>query len=217
MTRKLFWDDPYLTHCKAKVTTVEGRKVKLDSTVFFAFSGGQESDEGTISGIKVINAVKQGEKENIIDIEYELEREPPFKPGDEVEVKIDETRRKNLMMLHSAAHIAYYFIIEKFGRMKIIGSNIAGDRARVDFESEKNLSEGLPEVEERLNTFLSQDRKILRTRDDKLPDLLWWHCESWKMPCGGTHVRSTGEIGKVLLKRETKGTGKERIYLYLKD
>src|SRR3989338_2308667 len=108
-TQKLFWRDPYQTESTATVTEVNGNKVKLNQTIFFAFSGGQESDEGTIGGIKVIEAVKQGDKENIIDIEYTLEREPDFKVGDGVNVIIDGERRKKLMRLHSATHIAYYF------------------------------------------------------------------------------------------------------------
>ena len=55
MTTKLFWDDPYQTECTATVTEINGKKIKLDQTIFFAFSGGQSSDEGTINGIKVIN------------------------------------------------------------------------------------------------------------------------------------------------------------------
>lgn len=217
MTTKLFWDDPYLTECTAKVTSTDGNKVKLDRTVFFAFSGGQESDSGTIGGITVVNAVKQGEKESIIDIEYELEKVPDFRAGDEVEVKIDPQKRSNLRRLHSGAHIAYYFIVEKFGKMKIIGSNIASEKARVDFETQNNLGEGLQEVEQKLNDYLSQGHQILRTKDEKHPDLLWWECSLGKMPCGGTHARNTSEIGSLKLKRVTKGAGKERIEIFIAE
>jgi alanyl-tRNA synthetase len=65
MTKKLFWEDPYMTECTAKVTSVEGRKVKLDQTIFFAFCGGQESDKGTIGGINVLTATKLGDRENM--------------------------------------------------------------------------------------------------------------------------------------------------------
>ena len=74
MTKKLFWKDPYQTTCTAKVTQINGNIIMLDQTIFYAFSGGQESDSGTINGIKVINATKIGDKENIIDIEYLLTR-----------------------------------------------------------------------------------------------------------------------------------------------
>ena len=60
MTMKLFWEDPYLTVCKAKITSLEGNRVKVDRTIFYAFSGGQESDQGTIAGQKVVSATKLG-------------------------------------------------------------------------------------------------------------------------------------------------------------
>ena len=215
MTTKLFWQDPYKTECTAKVTAVEGNKVKLDQTIFFAFSGGQESDEGTIGGIKVLEAVKQGDKENIIDIEYVLEKNPDFKVGDTVEIKIDGERRAALMKLHSATHLMYYFFIEKYGKQKIIGSHIGAEKARIDFEFEKPIQELLPEIEQATNTFLAQNHPILRKPDEKSPDLWWWQCGEWKMPCGGTHPRSTGEIGKIKLKRKNIGKGKERIEIFL--
>src|SRR3989338_1805732 len=105
MTKKLFWEDPYQTECTAKVTSIDNNKVKLDQTIFYAFSGGQLSDEGTIGGIKVLEAKKEGDKENIMDIEYTLADDPSFQVGDVVEVKIDPIRRENLRRLHSAAHI----------------------------------------------------------------------------------------------------------------
>lgn len=204
-----------MTDCKSRVTSIEGNKVKLDRTVFFAFSGGQESDDGTINNLKVIDAVKIGDKETIIDIEYELESEPTFKVDDEVIVKIDAEKREKLRKLHSAAHIFYYFFVEAFGKQKIIGSNIASDKARVDFEYDKSVAELLPPIEEKLNAFLAENHDIIMENDPAKQDLRWWHCESWKMPCGGTHVKNTKEIGKISLKRKNIGAGKERIEIYL--
>ena len=215
MTTKLFWQDPYKTECTSTVTSVVGTKVKLDQTIFFAFSGGQESDQGTIGGIKVLEAVKQGDKENIIDIEYVLEQVPPFKVGEQVIIKIDGERRAKLRNLHSVTHLLYYFFIAKVGKQKIIGSHIAAEKARIDFEYEKPIQELLPEMETATNTFLRQNYPILRQPDAKSPDLWWWHCGEWKMPCGGTHPRTTGEIGPIKLKRKNIGKGKERIEIYL--
>ncbi len=215
MTQKLFWADPYQTECAATVTEINGNKVKLNQTIFFAFSGGQESDQGTIGGIKVLEAVKQGDKENIIDIEYELEKEPDFNVGDEVEVKIDEKRREKLRKLHSAAHIVYYFVIEKLGKLKIIGSHIAAEKARIDFVYDKPLNDVLPDIQERVNKFLLENHALIIRDDEQKPDLRWWTCEEWKMPCGGTHPKSTGEIGNLELQRKNIGSGKERIEIRL--
>ncbi|MFQ5620978.1 MAG: alanine--tRNA ligase-related protein [Candidatus Nanoarchaeia archaeon] len=213
--KKLFWDDPYQTECKAKVVAIDGNHVKLDQTVFYAFSGGQASDEGTIGGIKIINAVKQGDKEDIIGIDYELETTPNFKVGDEVEVKIDEQRRTNLRNLHSATHIAYYIAEEMLGKLKIIGSNVSPNKGRIDLAIDEPLTEKIQELNKKLNRFLSEDHEIIMVPDDNKPDTKWWTCNSWKMPCGGTHVKSTKEIGRVKLKRKNMGAGKERIEITL--
>ncbi|MBD3203158.1 alanyl-tRNA editing protein [Candidatus Woesearchaeota archaeon] len=217
MTKKLFWEDPYLTECSAKAIEINGKKTKLNQTIFYAFSGGQQSDKGTIGGITVINAVKKGDREDIIDIEYGLEKEPDFDVGDEVIVKIDKQRRSRLRRLHSAAHIFYYFFIEKFGKQKIIGSNISEKKARVDFLFDHSLTDKLFALEKDINNFLKEGHEIITKPDSKKPDLRWWHCENWKMPCGGTHVKNTKEIGKIKLKRKNIGKGKERIEIYLGD
>ncbi len=213
--KKLFWDDPYLTECKAKITEVNGNTIKLDQTIFYAFSGGQASDEGTIGGIEVVGAIKQGDKENIIDIEYNLDKEPNFKVGDEVVIKINPERRAKLRNLHSAAHVFYYILIGKIGRIKIIGANVSENRTRVDFLYEEPITEKVKEIEDKTNNFIQEDHKIEMKPDEKKPDLRWWVCEDWKMPCGGTHVKSTKEIGNIKLKRKNIGKGKERIELTL--
>ena len=215
MTRKLFWDDPYQTSCNATVTSIEGRKVKLNQTGFYAFSGGQESDSGTIGGITVVEASKQGDKESIIDIEYTLENEPHFSVGDVVEVVIDPIKREKLRRLHSAAHIVYYVTIEILGKVPVVGSNIGVDKARMDFGFGGNLVEKLPLIEARTNNIINQNITIQRYVDSEKQDLWWWQCGDWKMPCGGTHARTTGEIGPLRLTRVNKGKGKERIEMFL--
>lgn len=215
MTKKLFWDDPYQTECTAKVTSVVGNKVKLEQTVFYAFSGGQLSDEGTIGGVKVIEAKKEGDKEDIIDIEYTLQSEPPFHVGDTVEVKIDGERREKLRRLHSAAHVVFYITVAVLGKVKINGSEIQPEKARMDFGYEDSIVEKIPVIEQKANAFIAGDHAIVMKADSEKPDLKWWTCETWKMPCGGTHVKNTSEIGPLKLKRVNKGKGRERIEMYL--
>lgn len=216
-TKKLFWDDPYQTECRAVVTGINGRKIKLNQTVFFAFSGGQESDEGTINSIKVLEAIKEGNKEDIVDIEYTLEEDPNFKVGDEVQVIIDKDKRSRLRRLHSAAHIVYYFVIKKLGNVKIVGSNVSSEKSRMDFGYYEPFHDKLPEIEKQVNDFIEEDHLITMKQDPEKVDLKWWTCGDWKMPCGGTHVKTTNEIGKLRLSRKNKGKGRERIEMYLNE
>ena len=216
-TKKLFWEDPYLTECTAIVTEINDNKVKVDRTVFYAFSGGQLSDEGTIGGIKVVEAVKQGDKEDIIDIEYTLEECPHFKLGDKVEIKIDAKRREKLRKLHSAAHLVYYFVIEKLGKVKINGSEIQVEKARMDFGYEDSIVEKIQEIERAVNEFILENHEFVMKDDPDKVHLKWWTCDEWKMPCGGTHVKNTSEIGPLQLSRKNKGKGRERIEIFLKQ
>lgn len=208
---KIFWKDPYKKECIGVVEKIDGRKVVLNQSIFFAFSGGQASDKGSINGIEVEKAEKEDE------IIYTLKEEPDFSEGAEVEVKIDWDFRYKLMKLHSAAHIVYEVFTEIVGKKKIIGSNISDKKARIDFEMDENLNEYLPEIEEKTNEIIEKDLEIKTYEDENESGKRWWEIPGkWKMPCGGTHVKKTGEIGGVKLKRKNIGAGKERVEIYLK-
>lgn len=62
MTKKVFWQDPYLTELDTIVQTVHGNQITVAETIFYAFSGGQESDHGTIGDYKVLEARKDGKE-----------------------------------------------------------------------------------------------------------------------------------------------------------
>ena len=210
-TKKLFRENPYKTECEATVTSMNENRITLDMTVFFAFSGGQASDAGTIGGIPVEEAVVSGD-----DIIYTLGSSPPFKKGDSVHVKIDKERRKRLMKLHSAAHIVYSVFNKRTGAPKLIGSNVSEGKGRLDYQHPENIKPLLPELEEQTNRFLSQNIPIETHPDPDNTGKWWWVCQDWKIPCGGTHVRTTKEIGAITLKRKNIGGGKERIEITLK-
>ena len=216
MTQKLFWQDSYLAECEVTVVKSEGNDVILDKTVFFAFSGGQQSDSGTINGVNVVEAKVQGD-----DIVYTLENNE-LKVGDNVVVKIDADKRDRIRRLHAAAHIVYYVFGEKTSIKKLIGSNVTEDKSRIDYDYPESIGEMLPPIEEEVNKIFSSDDKIKTYDDTEKPGRRvweWFHngpeAESIKMPCGGTHPRSTKEVGKVKLKRKNLGAGKERIEVTL--
>ena len=209
-TNRLFWEDPYQTECEANVLKIEDNEVVLDRTVFYAFSGGQASDTGTVNGIPVKEARKAGD-----EIIYVLESEPGFHEGDKVNVKIDWENRLRLMKLHAASHIIYFLVQEKKGLKKIIGSNVTTDKGRLDYEYPESITSFLPEIETEANEIFNHDSEIIIYTDDNDPGKRWWECKGWKVPCGGTHVKSTREIGNVRLKRKNIGSGKERIEIYL--
>jgi len=212
MVKKLFFKDPYLVSCDARIVSKEGNKVELDQTVFFAFSGGQASDSGTIGGIPVVDAKKEGNR-----IIYTLENEPAFNMGDTVYVEIDATKRNKIMRLHSAAHLVYFVFKEKTGIDKMIGSNLDENKARVDYEYSQSLSDMIPELEKAVNEAIASDAPIERIADAVDPERMHWKCKTWECPCGGTHVNQLAEIGALKLKRKNIGGGKERIEIFLSE
>ena len=209
---KLFWGNSYLKECKAVAKKISERNVWLSETIFYAFSGGQESDSGKIAGIDVIKATAIGS-----DIQYTLEREPNFKIGDEVEVKIDWEKRYKIMKLHTAAHLAYFLFTEEVGEPVMIGGNISDEKARIDFAYSASISPIIPKLQHGMNELISSNLKIGTYPDNNDPEKRWWTLpdKNWKMPCGGTHVNYTGEIEEIKLKRKNLGSGKERIELHL--
>jgi alanyl-tRNA synthetase len=84
MTRKVFWENPYLTELETTVTSVDNNDITVEHTIFYAQSGGQESDHGTINNYRVIQARKEGR-----EIIYTLENSHELRLNDRVKMVID--------------------------------------------------------------------------------------------------------------------------------
>ena len=216
-TRKLFYEDPYLKEAEAKVLKIDGEKVFLDKTIFFPFSGGQASDNGTINAQFIKDVQKEGD-----EIIHFVER-PEFKEGDKVTLVLDWKRRYKLMRLHSAAHIVYFVLRKKIGEQKMIVSNINPDKARLDYEYPKSIAEFLPDAERETNALLDASLAI-KTWEGENGRRFWQlqgshelHEIGEKLPCGGLHPKNTKEIGKIVLKRKNLGAGKERVEIILAE
>lgn len=211
MTEKLFYEDPYKSEFAAKVTEVADNKVVLDRTYFYITAGGQEGDTGRIDGTRVIEVTEEGGK-----IFHVLEGPAKFNPGETVRCAIDWDRRYRIMRLHSSAHIVDHFVEKVFGELPRIGSHVGGNKARLDYAFEGRLEpEMLKKVEGLANEFIAADRPIVTGVDENRPGFRYWRCGDIDVLCGGTHVRNTKEIGKIRLRRDNIGKGKERVEIYL--
>ncbi|HVO71766.1 MAG TPA: alanyl-tRNA editing protein [Aggregatilineaceae bacterium] len=213
MTRKVFWEDPYLTQLDAHVASVHGDDVTVQETVFYALSGGQESDEGTIGGQRVRQARKEGK-----EIVYTLERGHGLKPGDAVTICIDWDRRYRLMRLHFAAEIVLELVYQTLESIRKIGAHVAPDKARIDFEWGRNISNEFPALKERAQAIIDADRTIVSAFSDEEHEERYWEIRGFaRVPCGGTHLRRTGEVGAIELRRRNIGKGKERIEIFVQE
>ena len=207
LTERLYDDDPYLQRFRARVLRVDGNCVALDRSAFYPEGGGQVGDSGVIDGIRVVDTQK--DDGTILHI---LETTPNFSVGDEVDCEIDWERRNRIMRLHSAAHIMEHYLWKQLGHIERLGSYVDEEKDRADYKYEGRLPpEVLKEVEEATNEFLVEGHEIRIDLDPTQPDIRIWRCTEIEMPCGGTHVRNTREIGRIKLKRKNPGRGKERV------
>jgi len=211
MTEKLFWDDPYVTGLDTAVASVDGGAVTLASTIFFAESGGQESDEGTIAGVPVLEARADG-----LEIVYLLPEGHGLRPGDPVRVEIDGARRQKLMRLHFAAELLLELVYRVVPGIEKVGAHIAANKARIDFAYPENISELFLPVLTEIARLVPADLPVTSAFEDEATERRYWEVAGFaRVACSGTHPRRVGEVGAIVLNRKNPGRGVERIEIRL--
>jgi misacylated tRNA(Ala) deacylase len=232
-TDLLFLRDAYLREFDATVIAVnEAGEVALDRTAFYPTGGGQPHDTGLLEGAYVHEVRKEGDL-----VWHTLECILPAERAS-VHGEIEWTRRHELMRTHTALHVLCGVIWNQWGKA-VTGGNMEPLEARMDFEFDP-LPEGFgAEVEALVNAELAADRPIevsflarrealadedlIRTKVNLIPesvkeirvvDIVGLD----KQADGGTHVRSTAEVGRiVVVKTESKGKGNKRIRVRVVD
>lgn len=211
MTRKLFWEDPYRTSATTLVSAIDGDTVSVAETVFYAESGGQESDHGTIGGHTVLAAQKDG-----TEIRYTLPAGHNMTVGQPVEIEIDWYRRYRLMRLHFAAEIVLELVYHDLGPVEKTGAHIAEDKARIDFSWDGSIGPILPQLQASAQTILDADLPIISAYSNEEKERRYWQIDGFaQVPCGGTHLKRTAAVGMVQLKRRNPGKGRERIEIFV--
>lgn len=209
--------------------------VTLDRTALYATGGGQPHDTGVLSwegGSAAVTSVRKADGE----VWHELDGPPP-EVGTLVHGTVDWERRHQLMRTHTALHVMGGVIWNEW-RVPATGGNMDPLSARMDFEFGP-LPEGFAaRLEEAVNAELAADRPIevafvprsaletddiIRTKVSLVPDgvdeiRVVDIVGLDKQADGGTHVRSTAEVGRVrILKTESKGKGNKRVRLAIED
>ncbi len=229
MTVQLYRNDAYLRETPAKVLDVNERGgIVLDQTNFYASAGGQPGDRGTMifTGVEcpiATTVYDSTDKSRIVHVAAEGAPRPAA--GDTVTLRLDWETRHRLMRMHSALHLLCSLL-----KYPVTGGQIGADEGRLDFDIEDASAIDKDALTAQLNALVDANHPIterwisdaeleanpglIRTMSVKPP------MGSGKVrlvaigdngsvdlqPCGGTHVRSTGEIGKVAVtKIEKKG------------
>jgi misacylated tRNA(Ala) deacylase len=230
----LYHTDSYLRAMDATVMGAAGNRFSLNRTVFYAQSGGQVADRGTLvwegGTARVVDVRKDG-----ADIWHHIEGDLPA-VGIAVHGELDWERRYALMRTHTATHILNGVIWRDYGAL-VTGASVEVGRGRIDFELDRMSGELAAEVEANVNAEVAADRAVHirmlpRAEVAATPGLLR---SKWVAPpgdldevrvveiagldmqaCGGTHVARTGEIGHIrVVGHESKGRMNKRIRIAL--
>lgn len=240
MTEAIFRDDAYAQSCEARVVAINDRGgIILDRTVFYAAGGGQPGDAGALEfdgqTCPIATTVYDQDRKTIVHVPQDQDSLPEV--GQNLKVMLDWTTRHKYMRVHTALHLLCSVI-----KFPVTGGQIGAGDGRLDFDIQDAGAIEKEAVEEELNAIIAGDHPVSETwiSDAELesnPGLVRTMSVKPPMgsgrvrlvsigvdgsvdlqPCGGTHVRSTSEIGRVAIpKVEKKGRQNRRVRLSLSD
>jgi alanyl-tRNA synthetase len=210
MTERLYYTDAYLREFRAHVVdrSEDGRTVYLDRTAFYPTSGGQPYDLGAIDGARIVEVVDEDDRV--------AHRVASPVEGAEVECAVDWTRRFDHMQQHTGQHLLSAVFEELFS-LHTVSFHLGAESATIDLEGALVDTRTAHAVEQRANELVFANLPVTVTFEDSRT------VQGLRKPseregtlrivsikgmdrsaCGGTHVRTTGEIGPVLVRKLEK-------------
>ena len=207
MTERLYYTDAYLTSFSAAVSEHAdgGRRIYLDRSAFYPTSGGQPNDLGTIDGIPVLDVVDDGERvAHLLAAPLSASR---------VEGLVDWPRRFDHMQQHTGQHLLSAVFIELLNA-ETVSVHFGADSSTLDLDVGEISPGEIADVQDRANAVAAENRPVTLSFEDAANATglrkptgragllrLVTIAELDRSACGGTHVRSTAEIGSVLIRR----------------
>ncbi|MBA0084640.1 MAG: alanyl-tRNA editing protein, partial [Acidobacteria bacterium Pan2503] len=222
-TRRLYYDDSFQREFTARVLSCEPQKVSpspevkastwqaiLDQTAFYPTSGGQPHDLGRIGDAQVVEVGdRRGEIVHVVDRRLECV---------EVEGSIDWPRRFDHMQQHTGQHLLSAMFQKHFG-LPTVSFHLGTEVCTIDLRGQEPSEQIREESERAANRIIFEDRRVsvrygtaeellrrgVRKEVDREGVLRAIEIAGveWQ-PCGGTHVKSTGQIGMILVRRLAK-------------
>jgi alanyl-tRNA synthetase len=211
VTERLYYADSYLQRFSARIVdrSPDGLTVYLDRTAFYPTSGGQPFDTGSLSGVAVIDVVDEDDR-----VAHRLAAPAPL--ADAVDAVVDWDRRFDHMQQHSGQHLLSA-VFEELYALKTVSFHLGSDSSTIDLEGISVDARVLAAVERRANKIVYQNRPLhvafehaaevqgLRKPSEREGTLRIVSIDGIdRSACGGTHVRATGEIGAILLRKTEK-------------
>ena len=208
-TQRLYYTDSYRTEFEARVVDVadDGRRVYLDQTAFYPTSGGQPHDLGSLAGARITNVIDEGER-----IAHLLDS-PLASDGAAIHGAVAWERRFDHMQQHTGQHLLSAVLEDLFG-YHTVSVHFGADYSSLDLDVESVSAERIVAAETRANEVVAENRAVTTSFEDA-SQAVGLRKESGRTgmlrivsiadldrsACGGTHVRATGEIGAVLVRK----------------
>jgi alanyl-tRNA synthetase len=216
MTERLYYRDSYLTEFRARVVDAspDQHRVYLDRTAFYPTSGGQPFDTGHLSGLPVIDVIDEGDRVAHVLSERLTQSE--------VDGSVDLSRRFDHMQQHTGQHLLSAVLLEMFDDATI-SFHLGAESSTIDVARALEPGE-LRQAERRANQIVFENRPVaigfqhssedlgLRKPTEREGEVRIVSIQGLdRGACGGTHVRATGEIGPILLRKLDRIRGCLRI------
>ncbi|HEY7683463.1 MAG TPA: DHHA1 domain-containing protein [Gemmatimonadales bacterium] len=205
-TERLYYTDSYLSRFTATVVHQDdgGRRIYLDRTAFYPTSGGQPHDTGRLGGVRVVEVVDEEDRiAHLLDAPL---------VATSVEGTVDWPRRFDHMQQHTGQHLVSAVLAELFGYQTV--SVHFGAVCTLDLETGAITPEEIRRAETRANAIVFENRPVtidfedagtaasLRKASGRKGALrIVTIADLDRSACGGTHVRATGEIGPILIRK----------------
>jgi len=212
-TDRLYYTDCYLEKFHAHVLEIsdQGRRVYLDKSAFYPTSGGQPNDLGVLSGIPILDIVDENDRvAHVLDSCLE---------ATEVDGAIDFERRYDHMQQHTGQHLLSAVAVELFGA-QTVSFHMGPQVSTIELAAKELTPEQLDAAELKANKFVWQSRPVniyfedsdaahgLRKPTQRPGVLRIVEIEGIdRSACGGTHVRSTAELGPIQIRSSEKVRG----------
>jgi alanyl-tRNA synthetase len=212
MTIRLYYSDTYLRIFDATIVerSDDARRLYLDRSAFYPTSGGQPNDLGTLGGIDVVDVIDEDER-----VAHVLAA--PYTGPDAVHGAIDWPRRWDFVQQHTGQHLLSGVFEELFD-WPTVSVHFGDVLSTLEIRSLGVSPAQLRRVEERANALVAENRPVTLTFEDAAAVAARLRRPSTRTgtlrivtieghdtsACGGTHVRATGEIGAILLRRVEK-------------
>ena len=225
MTERLYYTDSHLAEFEARVTSITERvsgwsAVQLDRTAFYPTGGGQPSDTGVLNGARVVECIDM-EDEGVIHVVQGRN----LKVGDAVKGYVDWPRRLDHIQQHTGQHILSQAFVNLFVA-ETRGFRMLEQYSEIDVALDNPTEEKVDAAVEFANRIIWEDRRVrirnvtkeeaanlpLRKESQREGELRLIEIEGFDLtPCGGTHARSSGEVGVIAVRSFERAKGMTRI------